>query len=469
MTKHDLTPSPDVPSVLGDGVVRETTCRDDAPPHPTPPDPTPPAHGLLPHPHQDVLRALVDDVDRANRAIATAMAERAEAIDRLRVFSEASVATDPYDTSSNHGWTPEVCAAREFYLELAGALGVSDNTARNIAHESKQLVHDLPATMEALREGSISFAHARVIIDNAASVPAEKVGDFEATLVPSAKELGVPKFKKVANRLREAQYPNSIDERHVEAVDRRTVWLEPADDGMATIGAFVSAELAHGMMDRLNEIAQAQNDSGHGGDKRSLGQRRADAFTDLLLTGDTCAATLDDTGSGRASVGHGIRPKVLVTVPVMTLLGKSDEPGNLDGYGPIDANTARDLAAHAPSFTRLLTHPVSSAILDFDRTTYAVPADLKLVVRLRDETCRAIGCNRPARRCDLDHTKEWHNDGTTCLDNLACLCETHHNVKSHTRVQMVNLPGGDIQWTLPSGRVYLTHPATRLDDLRKAA
>jgi len=299
-------------------------------------------------------------------------------------------------------------------------------------------------------------------------------GVFEVVLVPLAEELGVPKFRKAATRLRESMYPDSVEQRHVEAVDRRTVWLEPADDGMATIGAFVSAELAHAMMDRLSEIAQRQSPSSQApwpgaGDKRTLVQRRADAFADLLLTGDTCAATADATGSGRPEVGHGIVPRVLVTVPVLTLLGRGEAPGNLDGYGPIDPATARELAAHAPSFTRLLIHPVSSAILDFDRTTYVVPADLKLAVRLRDGTCRAVGCDRPARRSDLDHTEEWQHGGPTSLSNLACLCETHHNVKSHTRGRMENLPGGDIRWTMPSGRTYLTHPATRLDDLGKAA
>ena len=427
---------------------------------PIPPPDVPPCTAPD-YPDRAVLRALVDDVDRANRAIAAASAERAEAIDRLRVYSESSAVDDAHDTSTNHGWTPRVCAERELYLELAGVLSVSDTTARNLVYESKLLANALPVTLGALHDGSISFAHARVIVDHAASVPPERMGDFETALVPTAKEVGVPRLRTLAKRVREAMHPRSIDERHVEAVDARTVWLEPGDDGMATIGAVVSAELAHGMMDRLTEIARRQGRD----DGRTMAQRRADAFADLLLTGDTCAATADATGSGRADVGHGVVPTVLVTVPVMTLLGAGDVPGTLDGYGPIDAATSRDLAAHAPSFTRLLTHPVSSAILDYDRTTYAVPADLKRVVRLRDETCRAIGCTRPARRADLDHTREWRDDGTTSVDNLACLCETHHAVKTHTRVRMEHLPGGDIRWTMPSGRQYLTRPATRVDAL----
>ncbi|MHA7153467.1 DUF222 domain-containing protein, partial [Arthrobacter sp. TMN-50] len=44
----------------------------------------------------------------------------------------------------------------------------------------------------------------------------------------------------------------------------------------------------------------------------------------------------------------GVQAKVFVTVPVLTLLG-GDTPGELEGYGPIDPETARKLAGHASS------------------------------------------------------------------------------------------------------------------------
>jgi hypothetical protein len=346
-------------------------------------------------------------------------------------------------------------------MELVGVLRVCDNTARNLIWQSRLLVNRLPETLTALRDGSISYPHARVMIDQGSSVPDERAAEFEQTLLPKAKEVTVPKLKRAAIRLREKLEPTSSVERHIEAVEKRTVWFEPGDDGMAVVGASLSAEVVQAIHDRLTTIANAPTIDG---DERTMAQKRADAFADLLLTGDTCDATAEGSGAPRANVGHGIRPKVLVTVPVMTLLGRSDEPGELEGYGPIDPETARQLAASAPSFTRLLVHPVSSAILDFDRTTYAVPADLKNVLHVRDGVCRAIGCEQPATHAQLDHTRDWAKGGTTKLANLACLCADHHKVKTHTRVKMRNLPNGDIRWELPSGRTYLTHPATDLPD-----
>ena len=448
-------------------------------PPPDSPPSTPPPPGWLPpgwlppdelspdelqpdDPALAVYRAALDAVEAAERTIAAAHADRAAAIDRLRVCSEQmSFATR--NETADHGWSDEVCAEKVLVMELVGVLRVCDNTARNLIWQSRLLVNRLPETFTALREGSISYPHARVIIDQGSSVPDEAVDDFEQTLLPTAKEVTVPKLKKAAIRLREKMQPSSVAERHVEAVEKRTVWFEPADDGMAVIGATLSAELVHAIRDRLATIASAPKMEG---DERTMPQKRADAFSDLLLTGDTCEATLEGTGGERENVGHGIRPKVLVTVPVMTLLGHDDEPGDLEGYGPIDPDTARRLAAHAPSFTRLLVHPVSSAILDFDRTTYAVPADLKTVLHVRDGVCRAIGCEQSATHAQLDHTRDWAKGGATKLGNLACLCEGHHKVKTYTRVKMRNLPNGDIEWELPSGRSYLTHPANQF---RKAA
>ena len=129
---------------------------------------------------------------------------------------------------------------------------------------------------------------------------------------------------------------------------------------------------------------------------------------------------------------RGVVPTVAVTVPVLTLLGHGEEPGHLEGYGPVDPATARELAARAPSFARVLTHPETGAVLSVGRDRYAVPADLKTWLRLRDETCRFPGCARRAARCDIDHVVPWHHGGTTDHDNLVHLCRRHHRLKHET-------------------------------------
>jgi hypothetical protein len=113
---------------------------------------------------------------------------------------------------------------------------------------------------------------------------------------------------------------------------------------------------------------------------------------------------------------------------------------------------------------RILTHPVTSAIVDVDRATYAVPADLRLALRLRDGTCRTPVCGTSAEHSDIDHSIEFAKGGKTRISDLAHLCEPCHGLRHHTRVKIRNLGDGNIEWTTPSGRVYLSRPENRFAD-----
>ncbi len=187
-------------------------------------------------------------------------------------------------------------------------------------------------------------------------------------------------------------------------------------------------------------------------------QVRADAARDLLLYGSL------DSESVLADAVARVRPSVHVTVPVMTLMGESESPGLLDGYGPIDADTARRLAARAPSFTRILTHPVSGAVLDVDRGV----TGRRPISRggSRCATRRAASRAAIALRVDsdIDHTVGWHDDGRTAFDNLAHLCAPHHHLKHETSWSVRQIGGGSLEWTSPTGLRHRTHPANPIPD-----
>ena len=157
--------------------------------------------------------------------------------------------------------------------------------------------------------------------------------------------------------------------------------------------------------------------------------------------------------------GVSARATVFVTIPMMTLLGKSTEPATLEGYGPIDPATARELVAGAPNLRRILTHPVTGAVLDVGRDTFAISSGLRTWLRLRDGTCRFPGCNTSAARSDVDHTVDRAFGGPTTPDNLAHLCPQHHKLKHNTAWRVHHHGNGHLQWTSPSGRVYSTEPA----------
>jgi hypothetical protein len=426
------------------------------------------------------LGGVLDSVEQTDRIAGATAAARAELIDAARRTSEAIAAegSEPGGLGSEpEGWNAATRARRELIFDLAARLRLPERTAERMIAESRRLVNGLPVTKEALGAGEISYRHAQVIIDETAGLSDSVTAEFEREVLPKAKELTVTKFKAAARKKRESLHPETIETRHTAALENRNVWIDPQHDGMAILSLLTSAETAVAIHDRATRMASANAGDGSGSDgsggdapKRTLAQRRADAITDLLLDGDLCA-TGDPTT-------HSIRPQVLVTVPVLTLLRQTETPAHLDGYGPISPDTARDLAVKAPSFARILTDPVTSAILDFDRSKYVVPADLKQVVRLQHETCTAVGCNKRAVHCQLDHTDPFgatagtrgtgttgtgtRGPSTTCLANLSPLCAEHHNLKHHTRVGLRKLPDGTMEWTTATGKVVAVRPTNLL-------
>ena len=126
-----------------------------------------------------------------------------------------------------------------------------------------------------------------------------------------------------------------------------------------------------------------------------------------------------------------------------TVLGGGSEPGYIEGYGVIDAEQVRQLAADAT--LRLVEEPVVSVAEAF---RYQPSAALERAVRLRDLTCRFPGCDRPAVVCDVDHTVPFdhadpRNGGLTVAANLKCLCRQHriHSRYEETTVKRCESPG----------------------------
>ncbi|GAA1720365.1 hypothetical protein GCM10009809_15140 [Isoptericola hypogeus] len=166
-----------------------------------------------------------------------------------------------------------------------------------------------------------------------------------------------------------------------------------------------------------------------------------------------------------ATLARSVRPVVHVTVPITTLTGTSEDSAILDGAIPLDPETARQLAAHAPTLRRILTDPVTGAMLTVDRRSYVVPADLRAFLTQRDVTCRFPGCRIPARSCDVDHTLAWVDGGPTDAQNLAHLCRRHHTLKHESRWAVEQLDHGVLAWTSPRGRTYLTTPGSAVHTL----
>jgi Domain of unknown function (DUF222) len=401
---------------------------------------------------------MVDEVVEAEHRIGIANARRAEAIERARQASEA-IANDP---PSGKPTTSSVeMARRGFVAEIAAALRLPGRTAERLIRTSQTLVGDLPATLLALGEGRLSYRHAQILVDNSYGLEPVAVRELEARMLPLAAKNTPSRFEQSVRRTRERLNPETMAARHAAAIENRSTELVPEADGMAFVGAHVAAVVGVAIDDRLTTIARTLQCDG---ETRTLTELKADVFADILLDNyhvdNAAAGHPAGQGDGPVHRFRSIRPTVLVTVPALTLLGRGDQPGTVEGYGPIDPQTAREIASFAPTLRRLITDPVTGVVLSFDRRRYRVPKDLRTWLRVRDGTCRFPGCNRRAGNSDIDHTDDWALGGPTNHDNLAHLCPSHHALKGADAWKVTQTGGGTLKWTSPTNIHYQTDPQT---------
>jgi hypothetical protein len=335
---------------------------------------------------------------------------------------------------------------RELFAEIGAVVRLPEATVSSMVSDAETLVTSLPRTLAALHAGDVSQRHAHIMVAQCSTLPMEAHSAFEVALLPAAGRLTAAQFAHRARVVRERVHPDSSQRRHVEALERRGVWIDPRADGMAQLSWLLPAAEAIAIDDKLDQIAHSQR----GADEvRTHAQRRCDAAVALVLHPD----------GALAGVAATVRPQVILTVPALSMLGHTDEPAELHGYGPIDPQTARRLTAQAPSVTRWLTDPVTGDTLSVGRRNYRIPNELRLALIVEDETCRFPGCRRRAERCELDHVRAWAHGGETSQANLASLCPRHHHLKHESDWAVEALPGRRLRWTSPLGRHHTTEPA----------
>jgi hypothetical protein len=202
-----------------------------------------------------------------------------------------------------------------------------------------------------------------------------------------------------------------------------------------------------------------------------------------------------------------IPAQINLVVPIGTLLGWSTSPAQAGAWGLLDSDETRAVvgaAAQHPGtrWCATLTAPDGTALahacargqhprllsdlepqpppaqlaeflhrpnLAFTRIArdscdhfqaedhYTPSRKLKHLVRARNATCDAPGCQAQALNADLDHTTPWP-EGPTDQGNLAPRCRTHHRAKQAPDWKVEQLEPGITRWTLPSGRTHTTTP-----------
>ncbi|GAA5164716.1 hypothetical protein GCM10023321_53660 [Pseudonocardia eucalypti] len=81
---------------------------------------------------------------------------------------------------------------------------------------------------------------------------------------------------------------------------------------------------------------------------------------------------------------------------------------------------------------------------------------LRRYVQIRDRTCTAPGCRRPATQSEQDHIHDHQYGGATTSTNLGPGCKYDHRLKHEGGWTVTQPRPGRFIWTSPLGRRYHT-------------
>ena len=134
----------------------------------------------------------------------------------------------------------------------------------------------------------------------------------------------------------------------------------------------------------------------------------------------------------------------------------ADQPGPPGGYGTWRFSTGipgqRDLLIEIGPL------PTENCDHRHEARGHDPGVMLRHLTHVRYATCTGPTCRRPSSRADFEHNIPYEAGGRTCLCNGNPKCRFDHRLKQDPRWKAEQLPNGEIRWTTPSGRQYVTEP-----------
>lgn len=262
---------------------------------------------------------------------------------------------------------------------------------------------------QAWVDGAISGGQVRAVVANLDEVVAPLFAEHEADLVPNLVGLSVEDTTTVAREWR-ARADAIVDR---PPPPERPCTATQADllDGRSRLVADLGPEGSELARQAL-KLFESRDGAG---ELRTPAERRGDALVDIFRF--ACEYRPGSRSPRR-------RAHMTVVIDWDDLLAGGG--GHTEAGRPVDPTTAASVACDAVIHRLLTTGP--SAILDYGRGSYVVPADLWHALVARDGGCRWPGCDRGPEWCDAHHVLPWEQGGPTALENLVLACTRHHHL-----------------------------------------
>ncbi len=410
---------------------------------------------------------LVDALRRAHGATAFAQAAEVRAVRELyRRHRAGNAAPGPGGVRAGEFAAAEISMAVQISEQLAAAL-IDIGLA----------LDRLPHTREAFGSGRLDLARVQVIVDNARGLSNDLLADLEQPLVEAAARTTPTRLRQTARRWLTRLDGTGEGRRREQREDCRDIRLTAVQDGAAVVAGLLPAEDAQTVAMRLREMALEVCTA----DPRSMPQRRADALVALADgtgrlrcacgRGKRCTATFPASETGIPTSAAARRPLIQIGVSARTLAGSSDDPGQLLGYGPIDAELVRRIAERADFV--LVAERTGAA-----RATQPTPQRREVPaltggppLEILDRTCRFPGCTTHVAAAAPHFASGITLSALPPVDLVdisdfpagqqLSLCTHHHRLTSliargKTRWQVRWVDADHVEWTSPTGDVRMT-------------
>ena len=415
-----------------------------------------------------------------SRLVGWAHVRQARALVAVADAVESATSPGPGMTSSHQAsWVAD---------EVAAALHVAARTATVKVNDATALLRDWPVLGAEVAAGRLTPAQARVIYEGV-SVLSGHVDESGADLseravlglVRTARRLPPARLRERVARVVATLDPEAAARRRRSAErDRTDVSLWAEDDGMACLAARGPAPDAVALRELIAARAELMREQADESDERTAGQWRYAAMLAAFgLTPVGKAAVAVGAGGGvrpvdcttdveRSTLGADVpvpvtdpvRIQIRVTVPLDTLFGLAETPGELEGYGPLDPELARALAADA-DWLRWVTDDVTGVLLDEGSRRFP-GARLARFLRAREPHCKHPSCGVRSSKADADHLPPFSQGGRTRAADMSPTCPRHNRLREESRWQASEegprdpLGPPDPVWTSPLGRTYQT-------------
>ena len=399
---------------------------------------------------------LIDVMGETTRDESASIAQRLAAVAELFVRRSGELAECRW-------WCADACDA--VAAEVSAVQNISHARAVAQVQFACALRHRLPAVAKVFARGVIDFRVVSTIVSRTQNVEDDVMAQLDEAIARHAEKwmkLSEPKLRDRVD-LWVAKFDPAGVRVPPKVKDNRYLDIYPTSPGMAGVSGHLNATDAAALDQRLAALAATVCDN----DPRTATQRRADAVGALGRGEATLACQCGSDECPAATERKALADAVVhVLAQQATLDGSSDDPGYLAGFGILPAESVREVAKSA----KLTPLQVPAAAVAPD-PGYRPSAARREFIRWRDLTCRWPGCDRPAERCDVDHTVPWP-DGPTHPSNTKPYCRVHHLIKTFyggpggwTDQQMAD---GTIVLTAPTGHIYTTeaHGASMFPALR---